>query len=83
MKPCFIAAEMHSGRERMATYDYRCDRCDVVKEEKHGMMEDPEIICPICLGFMRKYLTSAGCNIQKYGDAENMSDWEENKNRPR
>ncbi len=67
----------------MATYDYRCDNCGVIKEVKHGMTEDPEVICPICLGFMKRYLTPAGCNIQKYGDQKSMSSWEEIKQRPR
>ena len=47
------------------------------------MMEEPEIICNECLGTMKKYIGPDSGAIQKYGDAESMSDWEEIKNRPR
>lgn len=29
----------------MATYDYKCENCGKVREEVHGMTEEPEILC--------------------------------------
>ena len=66
----------------MATYDYKCDECSSVYEVKHGMNESPELTCETCgKGKMHKHLTAASCNINKYGDGENMTHWEEVKYR--
>lgn len=83
MRLFFTLADPRFGRHIMATYDYRCGWCLIIREEKHGMMEEPEIICNECLGTMKKYIGPDSGAIQKYGDAESMSDWEEIKNRPR
>lgn len=29
----------------MATYDYKCSKCDVVKEIVHSMSESPNVVC--------------------------------------
>ena len=51
-------------------------------EVKHGMNESPELTCETCgKGKMHKHLTAASCNINKYGDGENMTHWEEVKYR--
>lgn len=40
----------------MPTYDYKCEECDKVFEEFHGMTEEPEVICPICGGSTRRMI---------------------------
>jgi len=40
----------------MPTYDYRCEKCDHVFEEFHGMTEDPEIKCPLCDSVSKKMI---------------------------
>lgn len=42
----------------MATYLYACEKDGHEIEVKHGMNEDPEIICDVCEGVMKKKLTS-------------------------
>ena len=29
----------------MVTYDYGCEHCKVIREERHSIKEDPEILC--------------------------------------
>ncbi len=38
-------------------YDYGCDDCQLLKEEEHGMTEEPEIMCPECGKKMRQIIT--------------------------
>jgi len=38
----------------MPTYDYKCDACESIQEEFHGMTETPEIHCKNCNGIMQK-----------------------------
>ena len=40
----------------MPTYDYRCEKCDKVFEEFHGMTEDPKVLCPDCGGEAKKMI---------------------------
>ncbi|MBI9103464.1 MAG: zinc ribbon domain-containing protein [Spirochaetales bacterium] len=46
----------------MPTYDYRCEKCENVFEEFHGMTEDPEIKCPLC-GNVSKKMIGGGLGI--------------------
>ena len=38
------------------TYDYKCQKCQVVEEKTHGMNETPAIKCK-CGGDMKKQFT--------------------------
>jgi len=42
----------------MPTYDYGCNSCELVREEIHGMMEDPKILCEKCGAVMEKRITT-------------------------
>lgn len=65
----------------MATYDYKCEDCDTIREVGHSMMEQPLVHCRKCLGVMHKHFTADSCNIQKHGDGKTMTHWEEVKYR--
>ena len=48
----------------MATYDYMCEQCESLTEVKHGMLEEPSIICEECSGTMHKtFITPPACNL--------------------
>ena len=49
----------------MPTYNYKCDGCEMVGEFFHGMMEDPEYICPDCDIKLRKLISAGGGVIFK------------------
>jgi putative FmdB family regulatory protein len=51
----------------MAVYDYKCDACENVQEEMHGMKEMPEIKCNNCGSIMHK-LISGGTGFILKGD---------------
>lgn len=40
----------------MASYDYRCKECDLVKLVSHSMKDSPEIKCESCEGEMQKMI---------------------------
>ena len=41
-------------------YTYRCNECEVLKNEHHGMSESPEIKCEQCDKKMVKVITGGG-----------------------
>jgi len=60
----------------MANYDYKCSKCEFIKEVSHGMNETPQILCNLCgeamskmipksLNFMLKGAGWAGKNIKE------------------
>ncbi len=55
----------------MPAYDYWCKKCDITKEENHGMMESPEIHCPKCDGIMQKTVSGGGGFIMKKDGTRN------------
>jgi putative FmdB family regulatory protein len=66
------------GRETMATYDYKCKKCESLKEVSHSMKENPEVRCACGetmervisggLGFVLKGDGWAGKNIKQKND---------------
>ena len=68
----------------MARYDYKCQRCDFIKEVSHGMSESPTILCDLCnevmskmipksLNFVLKGTGWAGKNIKEKSHRERRS----------
>ncbi len=52
----------------MPAYDYRCNKCDSVKEHTHLMSENPEIKCTECEEVMERMISAnAGGFIFKGG----------------
>jgi len=43
----------------MPTYAYRCEQCEAVAEQAHGIGEDPVIVCADCGGLMRRIVDAA------------------------
>lgn len=52
----------------MAFYDYECEICGNVQEERHLMSEEPEIHCNKCGGKSKKLFKSSGNFILKGDD---------------
>jgi putative FmdB family regulatory protein len=42
----------------MATYDYRCEKCDITKQVAYPINEDPVIICDDCTLEMNKVFSA-------------------------
>lgn len=42
----------------MARYDYRCMECKRIVEIVHPMVEEPQVICSVCGGDMRRKPTA-------------------------
>lgn len=38
-------------------YDYRCESCEAVVEVWHGMTEDPDVVCNVCGGCMKRVIS--------------------------
>jgi len=68
----------------MATYLYGCrnKKCNHQLEIKHSMLEEPDVLCPLCLtSKCDKILDPVHTGISsKHWDG---ADWENTKNRPR
>lgn len=60
----------------MATYDYKCTACGDIHEEKHSMLQEPEILCPKCEQPCEKHI--AQVHIDKYFEG---NVWEDTKYR--
>jgi putative FmdB family regulatory protein len=39
-------------------YTYKCERCGRISEEKHGMLDNPDVYCPVCRSSMNKMIVS-------------------------
>jgi len=55
----------------MPSYDYWCKKCDITKEESHGIMESPEILCPECNGIMQRIISNTAGFIMRKGGTRN------------
>jgi putative FmdB family regulatory protein len=42
----------------MPAYDYKCVKCDEVKEITHGISETPDPVCELCGGKLERQITS-------------------------
>ena len=49
----------------MPTYDYRCPKCGTIREEMHGMMDAPAVMCLSCRIQMQKLIGRGGGIIFK------------------
>ena len=58
----------------MATYDYRCSKCDDVHEEFHKMDAKPRIKCPEC-GSSCKKIISGGTGVKFIGPGYYANDY--------
>jgi putative FmdB family regulatory protein len=47
----------------MPTYDYRCEKCNIVIETMHGMNAAPEILCEKCNRPMQKQFSLSSAII--------------------
>jgi len=43
---------------KIPTYDYACEKCHIIKEIRHKMSENPEIICEECGSIMKKLISA-------------------------
>ena len=51
----------------MATFDYKCTKCDNVQEEVHKISEKPAIKCNICMSDCEKQFTPTTNFVLKGG----------------
>jgi len=52
----------------MAIYDYKCDKCNIKKENvMHSIKESPEIKCDKCNGIMNIIITGGSGYIMEGG----------------
>ncbi|MGD9382192.1 MAG: zinc ribbon domain-containing protein [Candidatus Thorarchaeota archaeon] len=65
----------------MATYEYICDACGLIREVKHSMTLTPEIACNSCGNIMHKHLTAKTTGVTRKTGDKQLSDWEEVKMR--
>jgi len=49
----------------MAYYDYACEKCKIINEIQHGMLEEPEILCEECGEPMKKLISDSVAVIYK------------------
>lgn len=48
-------------------YDYKCPVCAYIKEVRHGMSEEPVVVCIECENEMDKLVTMGGGYVLKGG----------------
>lgn len=54
-------------------YDYKCPKCEDIKELAHPMAETPEIVCDKCNVHMKKIISGGTATIFKGGGWSNDS----------
>ena len=49
----------------MAKYDYKCTKCNLIKEITHKMMESPKILCEKCGEIMKRLISQGSTHTTK------------------